>query len=146
MQQSRRTAAGAGHVKPIGPSHCGPNSILTGQQPRNGRRPVLVEARARLFPQREWQVVVVNVSVGGFCCECDAGAAAGSQMILQIEGLGQFPALVRWSSGNRFGARFNGRMGLPEKELIAALIRSSRKDRLDDSAPSSAGQISQGEN
>lgn len=92
-----------------------------------GRRPTSLSARAKLFPGQEWQVRVVNVSVGGVSCESETDAVVGSQIILHIEGLGHIPALVRWCSGGQFGARFNGRMDIPEKEMIAKLLGMSRK-------------------
>ena len=104
----------------------GSPSPLTGLDVRPQREQVSVPAEARLFKQPQLKVVVKNVSVGGFCAEHGMAFPIGSQMILDVDGIGQIPAVIRWSMDGNFGARFNGRLGDKEKEMIVALVRSNR--------------------
>jgi hypothetical protein len=105
----------------------GSPSPLTGLDVRPEREQVSVTAEARLFQQPQLTVVVKNVSVGGFCAEHCTTFPIGSQMILDVDGIGQLPAVIRWSLDGNFGARFNGRLSNKEKDMIVALVRSNRK-------------------
>lgn len=116
-----------------------PNSPERKYQVLRGRRPTSLAASARLFPGQEWRVRVVNVSVGGVSCESESHAQVGSQILLHVDGLGQIPALVRWTSDGRFGARFNGRIDVTERDLIAKLLGMSRNAPAKDEAVEEAG-------
>lgn len=112
-------------------------SFLTGLNNRPDREQVIMAAEARLFQQPQHAVIVKNISIGGFCVERAEGVPVGAQMVLEVEGIGQFPAIVRWTHDGKFGARFNGRLGDREKEAIATLVRSSRKGDQSQSSDSS---------
>ncbi len=102
-------------------------SLLTGLNMRPHRELVSLAAKARLFQQSQRAVIVTNISVGGFCGERVDDVPVGAQMVLEVQGIGQFPAIVRWTHDGSFGARFNGRLGIREKESIATLVRLNRK-------------------
>lgn len=126
MQSRSSTGSARGSLLQVNRPLTQSGSTPTEYQVLRGRRPILLPASAKLFPGCEWQVRVVNVSLGGVACECEFLAKVGSQIILEVEGLGQIPALVRWSTGSRFGVRFNGKINVPEREFIAKLLGMSR--------------------
>jgi hypothetical protein len=97
--------------------------VAINYHPRGKRVETSVSAIARLCRQHELEVIVTNVSVGGFSADAVVDLPIGAQMILQVADLGDLPAVIRWSSCGRFGARFNGRFARPDKELFAGLVR-----------------------
>jgi hypothetical protein len=87
---------------------------------------VEVPATVILFPNRPLPIVLRNISVTGFGASCTVSVPTHAQVLLEVPELGRFPAIVRWSLGDSFGARFNGRVDGAQKVLIAGLVRASR--------------------
>lgn len=135
MHKGTSTAAADLNLPNAGQAPQGSGLGWTSTRPPRGRRSIRLPASAQLFPGYERPILVVDVSVGGISCECDSIAKVGSQILVEIDGVGRIPALVRWSSGRRFGARFNGPLGVSEKQVIAKLVRMSLSEaRADDPA------------
>jgi hypothetical protein len=116
MRQDGSTKVDLGSLGPAAP-------VAINYHPRGKRVETNVPAIASLCRQRELEVIVTNVSVGGFSADAVEDLPIGAQMILQVADLGDLPAVVRWSLSGRFGARFNGRFARPDKELFAGLVR-----------------------
>lgn len=52
-------------------------------------------------------IVVVNLSSHGFMGHCPAGVPLGSRVRIDLPGLGEMQACVRWAVGKRVGGRFD---------------------------------------
>ena len=63
--------------------------------------------KLRLPGQDDLDVSVRNISSKGFMAEADRDLPIGSDIMLFLPGIGWTLASVRWSLGNRFGARFS---------------------------------------
>ena len=48
-----------------------------------------------------------NISAMGALVECDVPVAPGTQLTLDIVGVGPVVGTVRWAQANRFGMKFN---------------------------------------
>jgi hypothetical protein len=77
----------------------------------NVRKPdrvrVLLSTNLRLAEQPDLEVDVRNISNRGFMAETDQDLPIGSDAMLYLPGVGWTLANIRWSLGNRFGARFS---------------------------------------
>jgi hypothetical protein len=101
-------------------------AVHAGLKPRMPRIQVKVPATAILFPNRHLPIILKNISVTGFGASCAGGMPINAQILLDVQDLGRFPAMVRWSFGDSFGARFNGRLDTAQKVLIVGLVRATR--------------------
>ena len=89
-----------------------------------------VASSTGLRPQScyEVEVEVQNVSTCGFMAECQQPVAIGSYVILDVPGLGQVRAQVRWQIGGRIGGMFLHPISLSQSKWSATPVA-------DDAAP-----------
>jgi hypothetical protein len=82
----------------------------------NVRKPdrvrVLLNTKLRVNQRPDMEVAVRNISNRGFMAEVEGGVAIGSDALLLLPGVGWTLASVRWSLGNRFGARFSDTLNM----------------------------------
>lgn len=88
-------------------------SAYDGFTVRKPRRAMALDAKVLVFPDQLTNVRIRNVSESGFSGTTSAIMPIGSQVLLQVPELGEFPAEIRWALGRRFGARFNN--GCPQE-------------------------------
>lgn len=76
----------------------------------NVRKPdrvrVLLNTRLRVLDSPDLDVAVRNISTRGFMAEGDGNVEIGSDAMVYLPGVGWTLACIRWTTGNRFGARF----------------------------------------
>jgi hypothetical protein len=65
------------------------------------------------------EVIVRNVSTGGFMAECPDPVRIGSYVALDVPGLGFVHAQVRWQLGGKMGGMFLDPIGLDRCEWTA---------------------------
>ena len=76
-------------------------------KPRRARRtPVSDTTQMRAQSVYSVEVRVCDVSAGGFMAECPEPVMIGSYVSLDVPGLGQVHAQVRWQLGARMGGMF----------------------------------------
>jgi diguanylate cyclase (GGDEF)-like protein len=69
------------------------------------------------------EVKLRNISAMGAQVECDTPIAPGTELAIDIVGVGPVRGLVRWSQGGKFGVQFDGEFDLtrlaPKKEKLS---------------------------
>jgi hypothetical protein len=89
-------------------------------KPRSGERmPVDGAARLRGQARYNFEVMVRNVSTGGFMAECPEPIRIGSYVALDVPGLGPVHAQIRWQIGGRMGGMFLDPISLDRCEWTA---------------------------
>jgi hypothetical protein len=82
----------------------------------NVRKPdrvrVLLNTKLRIPQQPDMEVAVRNISNKGFMAETDGAVPIGGDALLFLPGVGWTLASIRWSLGNRFGARFSDTLNM----------------------------------
>jgi hypothetical protein len=82
----------------------------------NVRKPdrvrVLLNTKLRINEHPDMAVSVRNISNRGFMAETEAAVPIGSDALLFLPGVGWTLASIRWSLGNRFGARFSDTLNM----------------------------------
>ena len=82
----------------------------------NVRKPdrvrVVLSTKLRLSEQPDLEIDVKNISNRGFMAEAGQDMPIGADAMLYLPGIGWTLASVRWSLGNRFGARFSESINL----------------------------------
>ena len=68
---------------------------------------IRLTTRLRLSEQPDIEISLCNISNRGFMAESGAGLTIGSDALLYLPGIGWTLANIRWTLGNRFGARFS---------------------------------------
>ena len=89
------------------------------KQRRTARTPV--SASAKMRPQ-DWYSVEVKVrdlSSSGFMAECPQPVRIGGYVSLDVPGIGQVDAQVRWQVGGRMGGLFVNPISLARCEWVA---------------------------
>ena len=96
------------------------NALHPGFKPRRSVRHS-VEGRTGLSPHNlyEIEVRVRDVSTCGFMAECVEPVLIGSYVALDVPGIGQVNAQVRWQIGFRVGGMFLDPISLTECEWTA---------------------------
>ena len=91
-----------------------------------------VSQKTRLT-QQNWYSVEVNLcdlSSTGFMAECQENVCIGTYVLLDVPGLGQVRAQVRWQLGGRMGGMFLDPIKLHRCEWVATKIPApSQPDR-----------------
>lgn len=95
---------------------------------RRGHRHAL-NAQASITPQNLYniEIRVRNVSTCGFMAECDEVLRIGSFVALDVPGIGQVDAQVRWQLGVRMGGMFLDPISLARCEWTAVRADSTPK-------------------
>ncbi len=104
--------------KPHGPA-CDQEQA-PGFRPRRGDR-VPVDGTASLSPNEVYKVEikVQNVSTAGFMAQCPAPVRIGAYVSLDIPGIGNVQAQVRWQIGATMGGMFLDPISLARCEWTA---------------------------
>ena len=89
-------------------------------KPRRSPR-IAIEGQAALNAQSRFEVEVKvrNVSTCGFMAECAVPVQIGSYVSLDVPGIGQVSAQVRWQVGGRMGGMFLDPISLKSCEWTA---------------------------
>ncbi|MBV9883845.1 MAG: hypothetical protein JO276_12630 [Sphingomonadaceae bacterium] len=92
-----------------------------GYMQRRTARVELAGAEASLSPQDLYKVEIKvrNVSTAGFMAECAAPVRIGSNVWLDIPGIGKVEAQVRWQIGLKMGGMFLDPISLNRCEWTA---------------------------
>jgi hypothetical protein len=92
-----------------------------GFKPRRTTRVDLTGVRTELSPQNLFKVGVrvQNVSSAGFMAECTAPMRIGSYVSLDIPGIGEVKAQIRWQLGRQMGGMFLDPISLANCEWTA---------------------------
>ena len=77
-----------------------------GHIPRNLRQATLVKAVLVRENGTEDDVVMTDISDGGFRLEVSETPGIGERVFLRAEGYGDFPAQIRWALGSQAGGAF----------------------------------------
>jgi hypothetical protein len=103
--------------RPLNPDNADPDYDYI---PRRAER-LSVDEAARLASSAAYEVEVQvrNLSPCGFMAECDEKVGIGSFVTLDIPGLGQVQAQVRWQIGAKMGGMFNDPISLTRCEWTA---------------------------
>jgi hypothetical protein len=102
-----------------------PDTDATGEHPgftsRRSARIAVSDAGANLKRHDLYHVEirVQNVSAAGFMAECSSPVRIGSNVSLEIPGIGSVQAQVRWQIGFRMGGRFLDPISLGRCEWTA---------------------------
>lgn len=91
---------------------------------RGGVR-VEIDNRTQLRHQFSVEICVRNVSTSGFMAECEYPVAIGSNVSLDVPGIGPVHAQVRWQIGNRMGGMFLDPISLCQCGWTATRVGSS---------------------
>ena len=67
---------------------------------------ILLNTHLRILDSPDVEVSVRNISTRGFMAEGEPGVAIGSDAMVFLPGVGWTLASIRWTTGDRFGARF----------------------------------------
>jgi len=80
-----------------------------------------VSANARMHPQNWYSVEVKirDLSNSGFMAECPETVRIGGYVALDVPGVGQVDAQVRWQIGGRMGGLFLNPISLARCEWVA---------------------------
>ncbi|MGS1018194.1 hypothetical protein [Allosphingosinicella humi] len=89
---------------------------------RNTRVAVRGEAHMRREGLYSVEVRIRNVSQCGFMAECVEPVLIGSYISLDVPGIGQVRAQVRWQIGGRMGGMFIDPIGLNSCEWLAEAV------------------------
>jgi hypothetical protein len=92
-----------------------------GFQSRRAARVAVGGAEASLNPDRVYavEIKVRDISTAGFMAECAEPVRIGSYVSLDIPGIGQVQAQVRWQIGARMGGMFLDPISLAQCEWTA---------------------------
>jgi hypothetical protein len=91
-----------------------------GYMQRRTARVDLAGAEASLSPPNlKVEIKVCNVSTAGFMAECAAPVRIGSNVSLDIPGIGKVAAQVRWQIGLKMGGMFLDPISLSRCEWAA---------------------------
>lgn len=83
------------------------------------RTPVAKTTQMRPQNWYSVEVVIRDVSTGGFLAECDDSVRIGSYVSLDVPGIGPVHAQVRWQLGGRMGGMFLDPISLSKCEWTA---------------------------
>lgn len=78
-----------------------------------------VDGSTQLRHRYAIEVIVRDVSTRGFMAECGEWVEIGSQVWLDVPGLGPVSAQVRWQIGSRMGGMFIDPISLEQCEWVA---------------------------
>jgi len=82
----------------------------------NVRKPdrvrIALNTKLRINHHPDMEVAVRNISNRGFMAEADGPVPIGNDALLFLPGIGWTLASIRWSLGNRFGARFSDTLNM----------------------------------
>ncbi|MHA6722677.1 PilZ domain-containing protein [Sphingomonas sp. RS2018] len=83
-----------------------------------------VHHRARaIMANGEWlQLVVVNVSAGGFMARCDSELTPGDALRITLPAIGARLAEVKWALGGRIGCAFERAVPPPDYRRMLGTI------------------------
>lgn len=95
-----------------------PRTIGTAFQERGNER-VPIESSTQLRHRYAIEVKVRDVSTSGFMAECSESVEIGSNVSLDIPGIGPVHAQVRWQIGRRMGGMFLDPISLEHCEWTA---------------------------
>lgn len=98
-----------------------------GYRQRGGTR-LDVEERAELRHRYAVQIVVRNVSAEGFMAVCDDPVEIGSEVSLDVAGIGAVPAQVRWQIADRMGGMFLDPISLSQCSWTATRIEAAGRE------------------
>ena len=90
---------------------------LVGQRPERIR--VQFRTRVRLRDGREIEAEVRNLSRRGFMAECAEAIAPGTDLLVQLAGIGWVLGSVRWATAERIGCKF------PDAIVLARLWKTN---------------------
>ena len=87
-------------------------SAEDGPKPRMPR--IEIDGAASIRIEKDvYRARVENISQGGMKVECQADLPIGPEVIVSINGLEAFRAIVRWKNGDSYGITFNRVLPLP---------------------------------
>ena len=87
-------------------------SAEDGPKPRMPR--IEIDSTASIRVEADvYRARVENISQGGMKVECQADLPIGPEVIVSINGLEAFRAIVRWKNGDSYGITFNRVLPLP---------------------------------
>ena len=87
-------------------------SAEDGPKPRMPR--IEIDGAASIRIEKDvYRARVENISQGGMKVECHADLPIGPEVIVSINGLEAFRAIVRWKNGDSYGITFNRVLPLP---------------------------------
>jgi len=92
---------------------------------RSDRVPVGSKTKLRSQNWYEVEVCIRDVSQCGFMAECDQPVGIGSNISLDVPGVGPVHAQVRWQIGGRMGGMFLDPISLSKCEWTAIRTDSS---------------------
>ena len=94
---------------------------LPGFRPRRADRLAVSGARQKLAAPNLYavEIKIHNVSSAGFMAECAEPVRIGSYVSLDVPGIGQVEAQVRWQIGTRMGGMFLDPISLSRCEWTA---------------------------
>lgn len=81
-----------------------------------------IAARCHLDGQPPLDVRISDVSDGGFGLDCAISGAVGSELILELAGIGRFACTIAWKSLSRCGLKLlpqAGDLSLEQSELVS---------------------------
>jgi hypothetical protein len=101
-------------------------------KPRSGARE-RVDGPSTLRGQARYcvEVIVRNVSTGGFMAECPDPVRIGSYVALDVPGLGSVHAQVRWQLGGNMGGMFLDPISLDRCEWTAVKAIASPEEAVE---------------
>jgi len=107
--------------KPAGPPKAGPGA--SGYRERVGVR-VEIDDSAELRHRYTVEIQVRNVSAEGFMALCGDPVEIGSEVSLDVAGIGFVPAQVRWQIADRMGGMFLDPISLTQCAWTATRIEA----------------------
>lgn len=96
-----------------------------------------VDDRTLLRHRYSVEISVRNVSTHGFMAECEYPVAIGSNVSLDVPGIGPVQAQVRWQISNRMGGLFLDPISL--RQCAWTATRSDTADTADTAGEPAAG-------
>ena len=87
------------------------------QERRSDRLPV--DDKTQLRHRYAIEVKIRDVSTRGFMAECGESVEIGSQVSIDVPGIGAVQAQVRWQIGSRMGGMFLDPISLQKCEWVA---------------------------
>jgi hypothetical protein len=107
-----------------------PTNVAIGVSPFRERRSerVDVDDRTELRHRYAVEIRIRNVSTCGFMAECDERVAIGSDVSLDIPGVGPIQAQVRWQIGSRMGGMFFDPISLRQCTWTATRAEAAREE------------------
>lgn len=94
---------------------------MPGFRVRRAERVALDGEAASLSPDQIYdvEIKIENLSSAGFMAECPAPVLIGSQVSLEVPGIGRVQAQVRWQVGSKMGGMFLDPISLARCEWTA---------------------------